>query len=151
MAGLLLQLGAAFIACTAFSIVFNAPRRELPWCGLCGSVSWIIYFLINSVLQQPVPGTFFATIGVTALARFLSYARRAPSTMYHIAGILPLVPGMLVYNTMWGILNDDMLYSYSQGVLALKIAGVIGIGSIMVLSLPYSAFELIKITWDDEK
>lgn len=151
MAGsLLLQIVSAFVACTAFSVVFNAPRQELIWCGLCGSVSWVIYFIINSVFNESVAGTFFAALIVTALARFLSYARRAPSTMYHIAGILPLVPGMLVYNTMWGILNDDMIYSYSQGVMALKLAGVIGIGSIIVLSLPYSVFELIKITWEDD-
>ena len=146
---LLMQMVAAFIACTAFSVIFNAPKKELPWCGLCGTVSWTIYFLINSVLQEQVAGTFFAAVGVTALARFLSYARRAPSTMYHIAGILPLVPGMLVYNTMWGILNNDMIYSYTQGVMALKLAGVIGVGSIIVLALPYSVFEMIKFNWDD--
>lgn len=140
----LFQMGAAFIACSVFSIIFNAPKRELVFCGLCASVGWIVMFVLKEIGKQPVIGTFLAAIAVTALARFLSYARKAPSTMYHIAGILPLVPGMGMYNTMWGILTDDMLYSYSQGVEVLRLAGVIGVGSIVVLALPYSAFEIIK-------
>lgn len=140
----LFQSIAAFFACSAFCIIFNAPRRELPYCGFCGVISWMVYFFINDFFQQPVTGTFFAAIIVTACARYLSYFRQAPSTMYHIAGIIPLVPGMKMYNTMWGVLNGDVMYSYEEAVMALKLAGVVGIGSILVLALPYSVFEVAR-------
>ncbi|NLK36660.1 MAG: threonine/serine exporter [Epulopiscium sp.] len=141
---LLLQMLAAGIACTAFSVVFNAPKKELVYCGICGGVGWGVMFLINRGGGGAVVGTLCSAIAVTALARFLSYARKAPSTMYHIAGILPLVPGMSMYNSMWGILNDDMMYSYMQAVNVIRLAGMIGIGSIIVLALPYSVFEIGK-------
>ncbi len=141
---LLLQMLAAFIACTAFSVVFNAPKEELVYCGICGSIGWGVMFLLNQGTGNAVLGTLFSAITVTGLARVLSYTRKAPSTMYHIAGILPLVPGMSMYNSMWGILNDDMVYSYSQAVNVIRLAGVIGIGSILVLALPYSVFEVGK-------
>lgn len=145
------QMVVAFFACWGFSIISNAPKKELVFCGLSGSVSWAVYSLVNAFFHEPVFATFLATAVVTALARFLSYARRAPSTMYHIVGILPLVPGMALYNTTQGILNNNMFETYMQGVLALKLAGVIGIGSVLVLALPYSVFEVIKITPKGEK
>ncbi len=137
---LLFQIVMAFFYCVAFSVIFNAPRRELPACGICGSVSWGIYFGINEVFAQSVLATFLATVAVTAVCRHFSYVRQAPSTMYHIAGILPLVPGMNIYNAMSGILDNDLLYCFGQGVMALKLGAAIAIGSILVLSLPHSIF-----------
>ena len=79
---------------------------------------------------------------VTIVCRFLSSIRLEPSTMYHIAGILPLVPGMNIYNAMSGILSNDLLYCFEQGVMALKLAAAIAIGSILILSLPQSMFHI---------
>ena len=139
---IIFQFVMAFLACIAFSIIFNAPKKELPFCGISGSVSWGTYFIINQLFLQPVTATFFAALVVTVLCRFLSSIRLAPSTMYHIAGILPLVPGMNIYNAMSGILSNDLLYCFGQGVMALKLAAVIAIGSILVLSLPQSMFRV---------
>lgn len=136
------QTVMAFFACVAFSIIFNAPKKELPFCGISGSVSWGVYFFVDKMLSQQVLATFLATLVVTIVCRYLSSIRLAPSTMYHIAGILPLVPGMNIYNAMSGILSNDLLYCFGQGVMALKLAAAIAIGSILVLSLPQSLFRV---------
>ena len=136
------QIVMAFLACIAFSIIFNAPKKELPFCGISGSVSWGVYFFVNQMLSQQVLATFLATLVVTIVCRFLSSVRLEPSTMYHIAGILPLVPGMNIYNAMSGILSNDLLYCFGQGVMALKLAAAIAIGSILILSLPQSMFRV---------
>ena len=94
------------------------------------------------MLSQQVLATFLATLVVTIVCRFLSSVRLEPSTMYHIAGILPLVPGMNIYNAMSGILSNDLLYCFGQGVMALKLAAAIAIGSILILSLPQSMFRV---------
>lgn len=138
---LIFQFVMAFFACVAFSIIFNAPKKELPYCGICGSVSWGVYFYINEVFLQPILAAFVGTLAVTILCRHLSFIRSAPSTMYHIAGILPLVPGMNIYNAMSGILSNDMLYCFEQGVTALKFAAAIATGSILILSLPQFLFQ----------
>ena len=137
---LLFQMVMAFFSCVAFSVIFNAPRKELPFCGISGSIGWVVYFFINELFAQSVLATFLAAVAVTMVCRYFSYMRQAPSTMYHIAGILPLVPGMSIYNAMSGILDNDLLYCFAQGVMALKLASAIAIGSIVVLSLPKSFF-----------
>lgn len=143
MAAILLQSFLSAIACAAFSVVFNAPRRELGWCGLSGGLGWLVYALLTAYNSRPVIATLAASAAVTILARFLSYHRQAPSTLYHIPGILPLVPGMAVYNAMQAAIRGLILETYSEALLALKLAGAIGVGSILILVLPYSFFECI--------
>lgn len=139
------QFVCALAACVAFAIMFNAPRKELFFCGMTGALGWVIYKAIDVNTIGSVWSTFFAAIVVTASARYLSHFRRAPSTLYLIPGIIPLVPGAGMYHTMYGVLNSDMVYSYSQGVTTMKLAGVIAVGSIIVLSLPYSVFTFVKL------
>lgn len=142
---MLYQTLLAFIACIFFAIIFNAPRKELVYCGITGSFGWFFYTYINTLSNNVVLATFVGAIAVTAASRLLSHVRRAPSTLFLIPGILPLVPGAGIYYTMYGVLNGDMLYSYTKGVETLKIAGVISIGIILILSLPYSVFGFIKL------
>lgn len=143
MATILLHSMLSALACAAFSIVFNAPRKELVWCGVNGGVSWFVYSLMMAKNGRPVSATLAAAAIVTIIARFLSYHRQAPSTLYHIPGILPLVPGMAVYNAMQAAIRGLILETYSNALLALKLAGAIGVGSILILVLPYSFFEFI--------
>lgn len=143
MAVILLQSVLSAVACAAFSIVFNAPRRELAWCGINGGLGWLVYALLMQGEGRPVVATLAAAAAVTVVARLLSYHRQAPSTLYHIPGILPLVPGMAVYNAMQGAIRGHILETYSNALLALKLAGAIGVGSILILVLPYSFFEFI--------
>ena len=93
--------------------------------------------------KHAVSATLAAAAAVTLAARLLSYHRQAPSTLYHIPGILPLVPGMAVYHAMQAAIQGFILETYSNALLALKLAGAIGVGSILILVLPYSFFELI--------
>ena len=50
-----------------------------------------------------------------------------------------------MYYTMDAVLKGSMIESYIQAVNTLKVAGVIAIGIIMILSLPYSVFGFIKV------
>lgn len=142
MTTILLQSVLSAVACAAFSIMFNAPRRELVWCGLNGGLGWFVYALLMQ-REGSVLATLVAAAAVTIVARLLSYHRQAPSTLYHIPGILPLVPGMAVYNAMQAAIRGQILETYSEALLALKLAGAIGVGSILILVLPYSFFEFI--------
>lgn len=134
----------AFCACIAFTITFNAPKKELLYCGLTGALGWSVYACILPFGPFQVLATFAAAITVSYCARWLSRLRKAPSTLYLIPGVLPLVPGAGMYYTMVGILNSDMTYSYYKGVETMKLAGVIAIGIIIVFSFPVFFFPIAK-------
>ena len=112
-------------------------------CGINGFLGWFVYMLVMMYNGQAVTATLLATVAVTAVARFLSYHREAPSILYHIPGVLPLVPGAAVYNTMQAAIKGNILSTYSNALTGFKLAGAIGIGSLLILVLPYSVFEII--------
>ena len=140
---ILFQAALSFGACWGYSIICNAPRKELLYCGINGFLGWFVYMLVMMYNGQAVTATLLATVAVTAVARFLSYHREAPSILYHIPGVLPLVPGAAVYNTMQAAIKGNILSTYSNALTGFKLAGAIGIGSLLILVLPYRTFEII--------
>ncbi|MBR4015876.1 MAG: threonine/serine exporter family protein [Anaerotignum sp.] len=130
----------ALFACVAYGIICNAPRKELLYCGLNGFWGWFVYRLLYIQNENAAIATLMATMAVTAAARFLAYRREAPSILYHIPGILPLVPGTAVYQTMTSAINGQILETYSNALSIFQLAGAIGIGSLLILVLPHWAF-----------
>ena len=60
--------------------------------------------------------------------------------VYHIPGILPLVPGAAVYRCITSAMESRVLETTANILTALKLAGAIGIGSVIILVLPQAWF-----------
>ena len=134
---------ASFFACIGFAVVLNVPKKELISCGFVGLVSFAVYTALSCVMgADSVVPMFFGMVAATIVARGMSYRRKAPSTIYVITGMLPLVPGAGMYYTMYGILNSDIVFSYMKGAETLKAAGVIAMGIILVFLFPPEFFKI---------
>ena len=92
----------ALFASVGYAIVCNAPRKEIPYCGLTAFLCWLVYQLVLRHDGSSFLATLLATFAATGFARFLSYHRMLPT--------------------------------------ALKLAGAIGIGSVIILVLPQAWF-----------
>jgi len=137
----------AAVATMGFSVIFNVPRRELVFCGGVGAVVWLVFGIITHFLPEgTVAATFFGAMTATALGRFLSAIRKMPSTVYMIPGIIPLVPGVAIYRTMFYVVTGEHMLAVAQGVYALSLAGVISVGVLIILSLPRKIFSIGKGT-----
>lgn len=141
---IILNFTASFIAIYAFAVLYNSPRKELIPCAITGALGWIVYYLVMFKTSNSVNSTFFGALTVAACSRMLSYTRCAPSTLFLIPGILPLVPGTQIYNTMKAVIADDLYLTYQEAVKAFKLAGVIAVGIIIVFSLPYKTFAIFE-------
>jgi len=138
---MILSMFLSSIAVMGFSIIFNVPRKEIIFCGLTGVAGWVVFTLVsNNLTESIIAATFFATITVTIFARILSNARKMPSTIYMIPGIIPLVPGLRIYFTMLYAVTGEFSNAAHAGATALSIAGVIAVGLLVVLSLPRKWF-----------
>ena len=113
----LVQFIFSFLASAAFAIIINVPRRSLVACGLTGSVSWMLYWVIVEVFS-----------GNAALGYLFSKILKMPVTIFNIPGIVPLVPGGLAYQAVRNI----VIGNYEKGayftVQAVMIAGAIALG-----------------------
>lgn len=137
---LLLQTGVAFFATVGFSVIFHAPRRELPFTGLTGAMGWLVYLLATDMGCGVVAASFLATIALAWLSRVFSFQRRAPVTVFLICGIFPLVPGAGIYYTGYYIFMGQDGLALDKGMETIKIAVAIALGIGIVLSLPQVFF-----------
>jgi len=132
----MIQLLAAFVATSGFVFLMNAPLSEIPICGLVGVLSWGIFLLISTVDPDGFAAIFGASLASVFVCRVLAPIRRMPRTVYLVAAIIPLVPGMHLYNMMLAILMDDTNASSHHGTRTLIFTGIISISILIVLSLP---------------
>jgi len=130
------QLIAAFIATSGFVFLMNAPLSEIPICGFVGALSWGTLLLFSNIGPDDFAGVFFAALISIFVCRVLAPIRRMPRTVYLVAAIIPLVPGMHLYNMMMSVLMDDTATASYHGTRTLIFTGIIAINILIVLSFP---------------
>lgn len=131
---MILSVISAFISTIGFSIFFHTQRKHLLICGGIGAMGWLVYLLANERTNSSVLASFIAALLVTALSYILAKNRRTPITVFLIAGIIPLVPGLGLYRMMSALLDEDFASALNYATLTFEIAGVIA-GAIVIISL----------------
>ncbi|ADZ82989.1 threonine/serine exporter family protein [Cellulosilyticum lentocellum] len=131
---MIVSIVSAFISTIGFSIVFHIQKKHLLICGTVGALGWAIYLLLERMGASTVLASFVAALVVTQASYFLSKRRKTPITVFLIAGIIPLVPGLGLYRTMSAILESNYSSAIEYATLTFEIAGVIA-GAIVIISL----------------
>ena len=98
---------SAFFATIFFSIIFNVQKKHLFACGIMGAVGWGIYILGVLLGYSGVLFTFLGAYFVAQGSYFLAKYKCAPVTVFLIPGIIPLVPGIGLYRTMYALLFSE--------------------------------------------
>ncbi|MFJ7952574.1 threonine/serine exporter family protein [Lysinibacillus sp. NPDC096418] len=124
----ILQFVASFIATACFGTIFNVPPKTYFHCGLVGALGWIIYYVLTQNGLDVVEASFFGAFVIAIVAH--TYARRfkMPMLIFSVAGIIPLVPGGMAYNSMRNVVEDDYIQGLQYGMKAFLITGAIVIG-----------------------
>lgn len=133
---MLIQMLVAGIATISFSIIFSTPRKEYLYCGVTGAIGWGCYLLANSVLSSVTMATFIGTLAITIVSRFFAVNRRLPVTIFLIAGIFPLVPGMGIYFTTYYLVMNEMTLAGEYGRESIGIVLGIAFGIMLVFLIP---------------
>ena len=136
MLSLLAQTAVSFVATVSFAILFQVPREQYVYSGLCGAAGWLCYLLVMQNYPSPAVASFAAVVVLTVMSRIFAVRRKTPVTVFLICGIFPLVPGAGIYYTAYYFLRDDRTLFLNKGVETLKIALALALGIALVCSLP---------------
>ena len=147
---LLIEALWAFLATVAFSVMFNTPKKELLYCGITGGIGWFFYALCMKLGLSSAFSNFWGTIFIAYFSRLFAIIRKKPISVFLISGIITLVPGAGIYNTMLHIIMSDNNMASFYGIETIKIAGAIAFGIIVILALPQFMFTF-KIKKDNNK
>ncbi|MGN0078786.1 MAG: threonine/serine exporter ThrE family protein [Coriobacteriales bacterium] len=102
MGGMVLQTAMAFVGSLGFAMIFHLRRGWLAVASLGGMLSWVVYLGVS--VGAGVEGVFLPTLVASAFAalyaELCARAVKAPSLLFVIPAVVPLIPGAALYYTM---------------------------------------------------
>ena len=126
----------AFMATVAFGILFQAPKKILVQGGLIGAIGWVTFTILAKGMEYPsYLANFWATVAVQLLCEVSARIFKQPATVFNVPAIIPLVPGLGMYQGMRYIINNDYAYGsniwMTTGLDACSIAlGIMLVGGV---------------------
>ena len=139
-----IQFIAGFVVSIAFAIFFNAPKRSLFTCGLIGAIGWLVQVVANLLLTDVVVSSFLGAVCVGILSTNASRFLKLPATIFIYTGMVPLVPGYGMYNTMQNIVTKNYSVASQVGIETILQAGAIAMG-ILLASVFSASIQRVKI------
>jgi uncharacterized membrane protein YjjB (DUF3815 family) len=88
------------IPAIGFAMLFNVPRRFLPYCAMAGAIGHSCRTLLMSI-HMPIEWATFSAAAIIGVIT-IGFAKRhmAPPLMYSVAAVIPMIPGTYAFNTM---------------------------------------------------
>ena len=123
------------IATVGFSIFLNVPKSALIPSGITGGIGWSLYYCLISATNNDILSNFLAAIVVAWISEVLARKLKYPAILFVIPGIIPLVPGLGMYNTMLYLVQSNFELAISKGANVLFVGGAISLGILVVTSL----------------
>lgn len=118
----------AFTGSYAFGVIFNIRGKNNIYAALGGLFAWVMYLFMGNFSQSTITQFFTAAIAISFYAEFMAIWRKAPVTVFIISGMIPLVPGGTIFETMQELIMGNYMKSYQLGIYTIAIAGSIAMG-----------------------
>lgn len=131
----ILQVIMAGVGTLGFSIYFRVREKNVAASTAAGIIGWAIYLLIFHFTEQLFFSNFIAAFLVYLYAEIMARILKAPSNIFLIPGIIPLLPGGTLYYTMQAIVEGDNDTAAFQGtqtaIITVGIAAGIVVGTVL--------------------
>lgn len=134
----------SYFATVGFSVFLNAPKSTLIPCGAVGAIGWTLFYWLLGITSSSILANFLASIIVSLISEILARKLKQPAIVFVIPGIIPLVPGLGMYNTMLYLVQGDYTNAISKGADVLFVGGAISLGVLIVTAI-VRTMHLLKI------
>ena len=95
------------IAVVGFALLFEIHPRLMPYCALCGAISWAVYLVADYFGASGIWSTFYATLAVDLFSHISARTLKTPVIIFLISGLLPLVPGISIYKSVYFVMYGE--------------------------------------------
>lgn len=123
------------MATCGFAIFFNVRGKILFYDSIVGGIGWLIYVIASQYYENPMIFSFLAAGFVSLSAEYLARKLKQPAIIIVIPGILPLVPGLGLYNTVYYIIQKEYLQAATVCTRAFITSLGIALGILVMSSL----------------
>ncbi|MHB1432035.1 MAG: threonine/serine exporter family protein, partial [Streptosporangiaceae bacterium] len=132
-----LQVAAAGVAAALYGAATAVPRRSLLAAGIVGALGWAAFLFLRHAGLSLIAATAVAAVVVGVAGNVLAGRHRTHPFLYVVPGIMPLVPGLALYQAMLDLFTTQqggkaLLQAFGIG---LAIAAGVTLGNIIVRPL----------------
>lgn len=124
----------SFLAATGFAVFLTAPRKTVFASGAVGMVSWIIYVILMRLNLDVMFSNFVAASVAEVISEKLARKYKKPTILFVVPGIITLIPGLGLYNTMFYVLEGNFNQALTTGTNVMFASGAIALGVIVTAS-----------------
>jgi len=99
---------AFWVGCAAFGfgILFNVQRKYLAMVWIGGAIAGLIKFgVLLYISSSIILATFLAALVMGIYSVIISHIVHVPPLILAIPPVIPLVPGVFAYRTMFGLIK----------------------------------------------
>jgi len=93
------------LAATGFAVLFNVPTRTLIAICLMGALGGLTKTIMMHFDFNVIVASFSGATVVGFLSIFFAHDKHAPPPILAIPAVIPMVPGILAYRMMIGLIN----------------------------------------------
>ena len=122
------QVLAAMVVSGAFAVSAYAAPRAGFYSTLTGGLGWLAYLGAISIGMGPAAASSFAALVAGFISQLVASRLQVPSLALTMAGIVPLLPGLAVYQGLFEMVRSTPGVGVSHGLTTLLGAAGIGMG-----------------------
>jgi len=122
------QVLAAMVVSGAFAVSAYAGSRAAFYSTLTGGLGWLTYLGSIHLGMGPVAANALAALVAGFVSQLAASRLRVPALALTMAGIVPLLPGLVVYQGLFEIVRQTSVAGLSTGLTTLLVAAGIGMG-----------------------
>jgi uncharacterized membrane protein YjjB (DUF3815 family) len=137
---ILIQVIGTFAAVISVAITLGVPKKFLGYAGLVGAVGWLVYLLLAAAGVSTVAGMFLAALVVAMISHIFARLKKTPVTLFLIAGILPLVPGVGMYRIVYNLITNNNALAGHYFSETMQLAGMIAL-AIFIMDTIFRMFQ----------
>ncbi len=128
-------LVTSFFGSIGYACTFNIRAKRLVTAGFGGLIGWAAYLLAGCFMFSEPMKYFAAALVINIYAEIMAVTEKAPSTVFLVSAIMPLVPGGMLYRTMRFAVTKEWGDFGKLGVETLSIALALALGMLIANSV----------------
>lgn len=148
----------AAIAGIGFGAISHPPKRAFLYIAILAAIGHSLrYFLMHALQVDIAAASFCASIVIGCFTLWFGRITYCPMTVLYIPALLPMVPGMYAYKTVFGLmmfmqhLNDETLApkylqeTFSNAVVTVSTVFLLALGATLLIFLfPKRAYSMTR-------
>ena len=127
----------AFLGSLGFSLLYGLKKRHLLFASIGGLLSWGMYLLFSFIFNQKgvfLP-CFIATVITAAYVNIVSIRVKAPTHLFLLPALIPLIPGSTLYYTFLNFYKKEwnVMFEFAGETFAFVFAIAAGMSVVWLL------------------